>query len=200
VLLAAFVAAAWLGVTATSNASAAPSTATLVDLKDVGVRITVPKGWVALNLAGETASQYLRSPGRHSAAQIAIAKYLKGQSVNVVMYACKTRHDTCFDNVVITAVPAIQGSPVGYESQLKAGYEANGGRDVVVTDTAIDGQPAVQVVAVASAPARAMKTVHETGYVIPAKAGAVEIDFTTDNEGKQNSDVRSMVSSIQLGS
>ena len=118
---------------------------------------------------------------------------------NLLLYACKPRGDTCFDNLVVTLIPGTLGSPIGHEEQIKASYDANGfSRNVMVSDSVVDGTPAVQVLSEGSAVAGPPRILHGTGYIVPGKKDAVEFDFTTDDDGLQNADVQTMLQSIKL--
>jgi hypothetical protein len=197
---------AWLTLTGaeTARGDTAIASGKPIDLHAVGVTITIPNGWVALDLTRHTVDQLLRSAAKeHGPSDKTAAAFLKKDekllSKSLVLYACKPRGDTCYDNVVITSLAGTPGPTVGHEAEIRAAYEANGtSRDVTVADTVVDGTPAVQVLSQAIAVARSGKIVHGTAYVVPGRIGAVEIDFTTDNDGRQNADVQRMLGSIKL--
>lgn len=170
-------------------------------LKKVGVRITIPKSWAVVDLTREKRDELVRTAekGPNKAAARYIRRHAGTFTKNLLLYACKPRGDTCFDNLVVTLIPATPGSPIGHEEQIKAGYEATGVlRNVTVSDTVVDGTPAVQVLSEASSVAGPPRILHGTGYVVPGKKDAVAIDFTTDDDGLQNADVQNMLHSIKL--
>jgi hypothetical protein len=175
-----------------------------VDVDDTGVRITVSTGWVTLDLTHNTVDQLLHNAEKeHSSADRAAVNFLKQNarslSKNVLLYACKPRGDTCHDNVVIVLLPGAPPSPVGHEEEVRAAYAGNGAsRNVSVSDTLIDKTAALQVLSEGSSVVGPSRTLHGTGYVLPGRTGEVEIDFTTDGDGRYDADVQSMVHSIRL--
>jgi hypothetical protein len=174
------------------------------NLSTVGVDITVPKGWVVLDLTHETVDQLIHNAEQqHSKADSSAARFIKSQAStlgkNLLLFACRQRGDTCRDNVAIIGLPGSPRSFIGDEEDVKQQYAAHtGARDVTVSDTVVDGDATVQVLGQAPVTTGTSRTPHLTGYLVPGSKEAVEIDFVTSGDGRKDPDVQSMVRSIKL--
>jgi len=194
-------------VSAGADVASAASGGRTVDLDKVGVRITVPRHWVTADLTrASVKKEIIREATRpQSSADKALSTYLKSVggflSDNLLMFACKPQRGICGDNVNVVSLPGAP-PPVGHEDEIKAGLEADGTfHNIVVTDAVVGGVPAVEVRGEAQKLRNGSTVVlHGTEYFVPTKTGAVEITFTTDDEGSVNSDVQSMLRSIRLHS
>jgi hypothetical protein len=173
-----------------------------VTIKKAGMTMAVPDGWVQVDLTRRPIDAFLR-------------QFKKSDPKGAAVVA--SRHDflatnglfAAFDpdakaSAFVTVAATTTGTPLiptGHPDAVQAAYAQNLGiNDSQVVDASLAGSPAATVASTTQVPAGKghSTTLHNTGYVVATKDGALQVDFAGRKDASHDKTVQTMVTSVTL--
>jgi hypothetical protein len=173
-----------------------------VTIKKAGMTMAVPDGWVAVDLTRRPIDAFIR-------------QFKKSDPKGAPVVA--SRHDFLATNglfaafdpdaktpTFVTVAATTTGTPLiptGHPDVVQAAYAQNLGiNDSQVADASLAGSPAAAITSTTQVPAGKghTTTLHNTGYVVATKDGALQVDFAGRKDASQDKTVQTMVATMRL--
>jgi hypothetical protein len=188
-----------------ASASTIPSGYHRVNIRQAGLSMVVPDAWTKADLTSHPIDQFLRRL-RNSDPKTAkfVAQHRDTLAKNGLFAAVDPQAKIFSDQVTVMAIPSTDGKPslpTGQAVQITSTYaQSTGLSNVQVADANLDGAPAALAVGVTQLPAGKGRSVavHGTGYLVATKDGALEIDFLSHKDGRQDKTVQTAIHSVTL--
>jgi hypothetical protein len=202
-LVTAVLALALTAQPASAHSARPPNGYHSVTVKKAGMTIAVPDGWVKVDLTRRPIDAFIR-------------QFKKSDPKGAALVA--SRHDflaanglfAAFDpglraySAFVTVAATATGSPfipTGRPDAVQAAYAQNLAiNDSQVADASLAGAPAAAITSTTQAPTGKGRstTVHNTGYVVATKDGALQIDFAGRKDASHDKTVQTMVASVSF--
>jgi hypothetical protein len=174
-----------------------------VTIKKAGMTMAVPDGWVQMDLTRRPIDAFIR-------------QYKKSDTKGAAVVA--SRHDFLATNGLfaafdpdakapgnfVTVAAMTMGAPLiptGHPDVVQAAYAQNLGiNDSQVADGSLAGAPAAVSTSTTQVPAGKGRstTLHNAGYVVATKDGALQVDFAGPKDASRDKTVQTMVASVRL--
>jgi len=187
---------------ASAHGTKPPRGYSTVTVKKAGMTIAVPDGWVKVDLTRRPIDAFIR-------------QFKKSDPKGAAVVA--SRHDflaanglfAAFDpggktSAFVTVAATTTGAPfipTGRPDAVQAAYAQNLAiNDNQVADASLAGAPAAAITSTTQVPAGKGRstTLHNTGYVVATKDGALQIDFAGRKDATKDKNLQTMVASVSL--
>ena len=173
----------------------------MVTIKKAGFSLEVPNTWLALDPTSKSYAEVLR---RVAAANPKLAPSLKQFSSvasSVVLFAVDQSDADFASNLSVVPLPldkSVLSDPADVQTVLKAQLPQASGLKVQKTKVAGVGALVATAALNANRPDGSPYTAHLTAYFVASKSSVLDFDFSTSDDGRQNSTVQTMVNSLTL--
>jgi hypothetical protein len=174
-----------------------------VTIKKAGMAMAVPDGWVKVDLTRRPIDafirQYKKSDPKGAALVVSRHDFL-GTNGLFAAFDPEGKAPSAFVTVSATTMGA-PFIPTGRPDAVQVAYAQNLGiNDSQVADASLAGAPAAAVASTTQVPAGKGRstTVHNTGYVVATKDGALHIDFAGRKDATKDKVFQTMVASVSL--
>jgi hypothetical protein len=187
-------------------AALSPSTATAkppdgyhtVRIKKAGFSMAVPDTWLVLDA---TSKRFVEEMQKAAEANPKLAPLLEQlDTSSSKLYAADATNPTFSNNVQVLSTDedkSVITQPKAVEAQLKSlGPLEN----VEVHQTKVAGRRALEAFATldVNSPDGALLHAYSRSFLVPVKKGLLQIVFTTQDDGRQNATVQTMIDSFNL--